>query len=433
MSIINFPVLLVHNRSQLSCVVDRPARHESISGRSTMKTSILKTLIAISLCLALSPASAQQSNEVKIGVLLGFTGPIESLAAPMKTVINIAAEEVSDSGLFLNGARVVPIFADTTCADAGLAVASAERAVAEGISGIIGGACSGATAAMLTNVATPRGMVMISPGASSPSLNDLDERDLFFRTVASDLREGQVMAEILRDRGVQSIAITYTNNDFGKGLSEAVRSSFTDMGGDVTIVASHEDGKADYTSDVATLAAAGGDVLVVVGYIDQGGLGVVRAALDLGAFEVFGLASTMIGDRLLEGVGPRIEGSFGQVAGTESQGLSLLADWMGDRIDGRLPYVAEVYDAMAIMVLAMQAAGTNDSTEYVSKIWEVANAPGEKIYPGQLAKGLELLAAGHEIDYVGGSAVELIGGGESAGAYREVEIRDGEFATVRFR
>jgi branched-chain amino acid transport system substrate-binding protein len=35
---------------------------------------------------------------------------------------------------------------------------------------------------------------------------------------------------------------------------------------------------------------------------------------------------------------------------------------------------------------------------------DVANAPGEKILPGELAKALEILAAGGDIDYVGASA-----------------------------
>ena len=66
-------------------------------------------------------------------------------------------------------------------------------------------------------------------------------------------------------------------------------------------------------------------------------------------------------------------------------------------------------------MLAMQAAGSSDSGALKDKVFDVANAPGEEIYPGQLAKALQILKDGGEIDYVGASAVELIGGGESAG------------------
>ena len=68
-----------------------------------------------------------------------------------------------------------------------------------------------------------------------------------------------------------------------------------------------------------------------------------------------------------------------------------------------------------------------------AKVMEVANAPGEKIYPGELAKALDLIAAGKDIDYVGASAVELVGGGESSGSFREIVMEGGKVTTVGYR
>ena len=47
----------------------------------------------------------------------------------------------------------------------------------------------------------------------------------------------------------------------------------------VTISAAHEYGKADYSAEVGALAAAGGERLVVAGYVDQGGSGRGMASL----------------------------------------------------------------------------------------------------------------------------------------------------------
>ena len=63
----------------------------------------------------------------------------------------------------------------------------------------------------------------------------------------------------------------------------------------------------------------------------------------------------------------------------------------------------------------------------------MANAPGEKIYPGELGKALKILSGGGDIDYVGASAVELIGGGESAGSYREILVKGAKNTTVGYR
>jgi len=53
--------------------------------------------------------------------------------------------------------------------------------------------------------------------------------------------------------------------------------------------------------------------------------------------------------------------------------------------------------------------------------------------PGELARGLEILRNGGDINYVGATALELIGAGESAGSYREVLVKDQQNTTVRYR
>lgn len=87
----------------------------------------------------------------------------------------------------------------------------------------------------------------------------------------------------------------------------------------------------------------------------------------------------------------------------------------------------------SLMLLAMQAAGSASSEKLKETVMQVANAPGEKIFPGELAKALKIIADGGDVDYVGASAVELIGSGESAGNYREIKIEGGKVVTVNYR
>ena len=397
-----------------------------------MKKMLMATTAAA--LLATNAWADAHSKEVKLGIEFGFTGPIESLTGPMAAGAEMAMKEVTDSGMLMDGAMVTALRADSGCIDNGLAVSSAERLIADGINGLIGADCSGVTGAVLQNVAIPNGMVMISPSATSPGLTTMEDNGLFFRTSPSDAREGEVMAEILKERGVESIALTYTNNDYGKGLADAIESSFKAAGGEVTIVAAHEDGKADYSAEMGALASAGGDLLVVAGYLDQGGAGIIKAALDSGAWDTFGLPGGMIGENLPKNIGPDLDGSYGQIAGSEGKGIDTFAKMAEEAgFDGTSPYAPESYDAAALFLLAMQAAGSTDPAEHKDKIMEVANAPGEKVYPGELGKALELIANGTDIDYVGASAVELIGPGESAGTYRMIEVRDGKNETIGFK
>jgi branched-chain amino acid transport system substrate-binding protein len=391
----------------------------------------MKKLLLATAATALV-AGAASADEVKLGVLLGFTGPLDSLAPAIAAGAEFAMAEVNASGMMMDGITFTPVRGDSTCIDAGAATASAERLItSDGVKGIIGAMCSGATGAVLQNVAMPNGMVMISPSATSPALSTVEDNGLFFRTAPSDARQGEVMANMMKERGYNDVAVTYTNNDYGKGLADSFAAAWEALGGTVTINAAHEDGKADYSAEVGALASAGGEVLVVAGYVDQGGSGVIQAALDSGAFDTFELPDGMVSVTLEEKFGTDIDGSFGQTPG--SSAAEAFVTVVGDAFDATSTYADNGYDAAALIMLAMQAAGSTDPQVYKDKIMDVANAPGEQIFPGELGKALEILAAGGDVDLVGASAVELVGQGESAGSYREIEMQGGKLVTIGYR
>ena len=393
----------------------------------------MKKSIALATAAALFAAPAM-AETVKLGVLLGFTGPIESLTPDMAAGAEMAMAEASKSGKFMGGSTIESVRGDSTCVDAAAATATAERLItSDKVAAIMGADCSGVTTAVLQNVATAKGIVMISPSATSPALSTIQDNGLFFRTSPSDARQGQVLAEVLKDRGVKSAAISYTNNDYGKGLADSIQSNFEAVGGKVTISASHEDGKGDYGAEVGALAQAGGDVLIVAGYLDQGGKGIIQASLDAGAFDTFVLPDGMIGDSLPEAIGSDLDGSYGTLPAAQGDGVVMFEKLASEAGFKPGPYAPQSYDAAALMILAMQATGSSDSNKFKAKIMDVANAPGEKINPGELGKALDILAAGGDVDYVGASDVELIGPGESAGSFQEVVIKNKKITPVKFR
>ena len=373
-------------------------------------------------------------DAVRLGVLLGFTGPIESLTPAMAASADMAIEEVNASGLLLGGVPVEALRADSTCIDNAAATTAAERLVSEGVNGIVGADCSGVTKAVLTNVALPNSVAMISPSATSPTLSTVEDNGLFFRTAPSDTRQGQIMSDVILDRGIRKVAVTYTNNDYGQGLNDSFVAAYEAAGGEITIAASHEDGRGDYTAEVAALGGTDAEVLVVIGYADQGGAGIIRSALDTGAFDTFALVDGMISESLTEKFGADINGSFGQLPGSSSEGATIFEEMATAKgVDGTSGFTKESYDAAALMLLAMQAANSATPADYIQEVEAVANAPGELIQPGELGKALDILASGGDVDYDGASSVELIGPGESAGNYREIEIIDAKIETAKYR
>ncbi len=396
----------------------------------------MKRFLLASTASALMAFAAAAQEPVNVGIILGFTGPLESITPGMAAGAELAFTEASATGLLPGGATINPIRGDSTCIDAAAAATVAERQItSDNVVAIMGADCSGVTTAIANNVAIPNGVVMISPSATSPALSTIEDNDFFFRTAPSDARQGEVMTEVLKDRGVTEVAITYTNNDYGKGLSDAFVQNFTAGGGTVAINEPHEDGKGDYSAEVAALSASGAEHLMVFGYVDQGGRGIIQAALDTGAFESFFLGDGMHGQSLIDAIGSELDGKIvGTLPAVDNDGSrkwTEIATAAG--IDPTGAFAPQSYDAGALIAMAMTAADSTDSTAIRDEILNVANAPGEIILPGELAKGLQILKDGGDVDYMGATAVELIGPGESAGSYMEYEIQDGAYVTIGYR
>ena len=393
----------------------------------------MKKLI-IAAFLFVSTIATNSLADIKMGIILGFTGPIESLTPAMRDSAKLAFKEASDSGSLLGGKKITVLEGDSTCVDSAAAQSAAEKLVSDGVAAIMGADCSGVTGAIATNVAVPNGVVMISPSATSPGLTDLADNGFFFRTAPSDARGGQILADITKDRKIKSVAITYTNNDYGKGLADVYAAAAKAHGIKVTAVAAHEDGKADYSAEVATLASAGGDAVAVIGYLDQGGKGIIQGSLDSGAFDTFILSDGMIGDSLTDAFGKDLNKSFGSLPGSTGKGATVFADVAkAGGIDSSGPYTGESYDAAALIVLAMQASGSADRKGIADNVMAVANGPGKKIYPGELKKALDLLAKGKAVDYEGATGVNFTDVGEAFGSFLEKEIKGGKFKTKKQR
>ena len=372
--------------------------------------------------------------EVKMGIILGFTGPIESLTPAMAASAELAFKEASDSGSLLGGETISVVRADSTCVDSAAATAAAEGVIAQGVAAIMGADCSGVTGAIASNVAVPNGVVMISPSATSPGLTTLDDKGYFFRTAPSDARGGQILADITKDRKVKSIAVTHTNNDYGKGLADVYVAAVKAHGINVTVVTAHEEGKGDYGAEVATLASAGGDAVAVLGYLDQAGGSIIAGSLDAGSFDRFVLSDGMIGDSLTDRFGKDLNKSFGSLPGSTGKGAGVFANVAkAAGIDSSGPYTGESYDAAALITLAMQAGGKADRATIQQNVMSVANAPGKKIYPGELKKALDLLAKGKAINYEGATGVEFTDVGEAFGSFLEKEVKGGKFKTKKQR
>ena len=401
-----------------------------------MRTSILGALGASATLLA----GAAAAEDVKLGALAAVTGPIPELVAPMVKAQQLAIAHVNEQGGILGGGRLELVIADSQC-DAKAAVDAATKLVnVDRVAAIVGGICSGGTIGAVQAVTIPAGVVSVSPSATSPAISTLEDNDLVFRTAASDSYLGVELGRLARRLGYDRVAVTVANDDYNVALAEVFSASFTEAGGTVTGTQMHEPNKPSYRSELAALAAGGTDALAVFAYYDGSGTTILRQSLENGYFTRFIGADGMVDQSLIDQIGVdflRDRSVFmTSAADTGSEAYARFAEAYSAanaEDDPAGPYVANSYDAAFLLALAVQHAGSTDRAKIRDSLRAVASAPGEPILPGELAKALEIINGGGDVDLVGATGVELVGVGEAAGSYAEFVVEGGALEVVGYR
>lgn len=393
----------------------------------------MKKTFAFSLLAASMAVSAvAQADSAKIAFLGGFTGPLESLTPPIHDGAKLAVEQINAQGGVL-GADLTLLKGDSTCADATAATNVADRMVnSEKVTGIVGPMCSGATIAAANNAAVPGGVPLISPSATSPALTTLEDKDLVYRTAPSDAYQGEMMAKLLKAKGINEVAITYVNNDYGKGFGEALAAAFDAAGGKVAANEAHEDGKADYRAEIGSLASSGAETLVVLAYADGSGQTIIRQAMESGDFAKFVGGDGMVGDKLIEAVGGKVDMIATKPGTPDLAGKAPFVDAAKAKgMDPDAVFSAQAYDAAFILALAIEKAGKADRAAVAKEVRSVASAPGEAILPGEWEKAAAAIKAGKDVNYQGASGNhEFDAAGDVPGVIVEMTVKDGKFVEV---
>jgi branched-chain amino acid transport system substrate-binding protein len=396
---------------------------------------ILKKTLALSVALsALAISAPVLAEDVKFGFLGGFTGPIESLTPPIFEGAKLAASHVNAQGGIVGG-KLTFISADTTCADATAAANAADKMVnTDQVSAIVGGLCSGATISGANNAGIPGNVVMISPASTSPSLTELDDNDLVFRTAPSDAYQGDVLARLILSKGIKEVTISYVNNDYGKGFADALAASFKANGGNVAASEGHEEGKADYRAELGSLAATGSQTLVILAYASGSGQTILRQAVESGDFTTYIGGDGMVGDEALTGIDAKsVEGMIATKPGSpEVAGSGIYAGLAkAANLDPTSIFAPQAYDGAFILALAVQSKGSADRKGMAEAVRAVASAPGEIILPGEWEKAVALLKAGKEINYEGASGShEFDAAGDVPGTIVELVVKGATFVEV---
>ncbi len=393
----------------------------------------LAIALASAAAVAALGTTSALADDINIGVLLGFSGPLETLAPPIAAGAELALKNIDDQGGTKDG-MLVPIRDDSTCADATAAANAADRLInTKKVLAIMGAMCSGATISAANTAGIPTNTIMISPSSTAPALTTLDDKDLVFRTAPSDAYQGDVLARLLTSKGIKDVAVAYVNNDYGKGLADTFTAAFKADGGTVAAVAAHEEGKADYRAELGSLAASGSQTLVLLAYAQGSGQTMLRQALESGDFTKFVGADGMISDDLFQGMDTSmLEGMIGTKPGSpDVPGAKVFQDLAkAGGLDPTKIYGPEAYDAAFLLALAIEKNGAKREG-LSAALRAVASPPGEVILPGEWKKAKDIIDAGGDVNYEGATGpVDFDAHGDVAGFILEETVKGGHWLAV---
>ncbi|WEK04448.1 MAG: ABC transporter substrate-binding protein [Candidatus Devosia phytovorans] len=390
-----------------------------------LKNTLTLAVAASTLAVA-APAIAQDTGAT-IGFIGGFTGPIESLTPPIFAGAELVVSQINEQGGILGG-ELKLVSADGAC-DATAAAAAADRVInTDNVTAVVGALCTGETIGAFNGSGLSGNVVFISPASSAPALTTLEDNDLVYRTTPSDALQGVKMADLLLAKGIQDIAITYVNNDYGKGFADALAAAYTAGGGTIAANVAHEEGKADYRAELGNLVAS--QNLVVLAYANASGNTILRQAVESGNFTTYVGGDGMVGDDLLSGIdASAVEGLIATRAGAPTgDAVDIYNAFTGEGFTANATYAPQSYDAAFLLALAIEKNGSADREGLSAALREVSSAPGEKILPGEWTKAVELIKAGTDIDYEGaGGSLDFDEAGDVDGIIVELAVEGGKF------
>ena len=216
-----------------------------INHKSSSALAIISILLA-SLMVFSFGCVKKKEKEIKVGATFPLTGEVASYGQKAKRGIEMAVEDINAKGGVL-GRKVIIDFQDDRNDKKEAVTIVTKFATIDKVSVIFGSAGSSATLAVAP-IANQNKVVLISPISSSEKLST-EGGAYFFRTCPSDDLQAKILSDWVYESGARNVAVVYTNNSWGKPLSEGFEKNFVDKGGKVLL----SEGIAENTGDLRTV------------------------------------------------------------------------------------------------------------------------------------------------------------------------------------
>jgi len=320
-----------------------------------------------------TPAPAgQETAVVRIGHIGPTSGGIAHLGKDNEMGARMAIDELNAQGVTIGGKKIkFELLAEDDAGDPKQGTAAAQKLVDTKVNGVIGHLNSGTTIPA-SKIYSDAGIPQISPSATNPKYTRQGFKTAF-RVVADDVHLGGTLGRYaVNELKGKSIAVIDDRTAYGQGVADEFEKAVKAAGGTIVAREFTHDKATDFTAILTSIKNRKPDV-VFYGGMDAVAGPMIRQMKSLGLNTKF-----MGGDGICTGELPKLAAGTmgdGQVVCAEAGGVEegeLKAGMEKFRADFKTKFNTEVqlyapyvYDAVKVMVAAMEKAGSTDPAQYL--------------------------------------------------------------------
>ena len=345
-------------------------------------------LTALAASMALTSLAMAQEQVIKIGHVGPLSGAIAHLGKDNENGARLAIEDLNAKGISIGGKKVkFELVAEDDAADPKQGTAAAQKLVDAKVSGIVGHLNSGTTIPA-SKIYNDAGIPQISPSATNPKYTRQGFKTAF-RVVADDVHLGGTLGRYaVKDLKGKAIAVIDDRTAYGQGVAEEFEKAVKAAGGNLVGHEFTTDKSTDFMSILTTIKGKKPDI-VFFGGMDAVGGPMLKQMKSLGLSAKFiggdGICTTelvkLAGDAMADG--QVVCAEAGGVDGALKKGMDDFGVKYKKRFNDDVKlYAPYVYDAVSVMVDAMQRAKSSDPAKYLP---ELAKTPGYKGVTGTIS------------------------------------------------
>lgn len=327
----------------------------------------LKTTVAgVALAMAMTGVAQAQDDPILIGVQVPMTGPSATYGQSMYHAVQVAAANINAKGGVL-GRKIKLVVGDAAC-DPQQSVNAASKLSSQGVVGVVGGYCSGATLPTLAIYGDAKIPFVIAASNSTKLIPANPGNAFMINSIGSD--QAKTAASFLASKGVNSLAIINQGDAYSQNLAMLTRDLWKKQGHKVPVFATTGKGQASYASLVTKIRSANVDAVFWTAYYADAAK-LLRQLRRGGYHGLVALGDGSNSPKLFDLARRAAEGVYvfsNPIAKFLPKAQSFIKEFKKRYDTTPGPYAPLAYDSLGLLANAIDRAGTTDSAKVIKAL-----------------------------------------------------------------